>query len=82
MRAWNRRVEAWMLGLRAWQFILACDVAALLAALVVSILAGLIWGFNFSATLGEVSGAILAASVMALALRDRMRIRAEQDYRG
>ena len=78
MKHWNRRVETWLLGLRTWQFLLVWDVVAVSSLLVLQTLGALIWGFNLSEMLGTACGATLAASVMAFASRDRMRIRAEQ----
>jgi hypothetical protein len=78
VRGWNRRAEAWLLSLRTWQFLLLFDVVTALVVMIGVPLVGLVWGFNLSAILGGVCGSVLAASVMALASRDRMRIRAEQ----
>ena len=78
VKRWNRRVETWLLGLRTWQFLLVWDVAAVSSVLVLLLLGALIWGFDLGAILGTACGSALAASVMAFASRDRMRIRAEQ----
>jgi uncharacterized transporter YbjL len=78
VKRWNRRVETWLLGLRTWQFLLVWDVVAVSSVLVFLMLGALIWGFNLSEISGTACGSVLAASVMAFASRDRMRIRAEQ----
>jgi membrane associated rhomboid family serine protease len=65
-----------MLGLRMWQFVLAWVFTAVLCELVALLIVGIIWGVNFSAAVGGLAGGALAATLMAFAYRDRLRIRA------
>jgi hypothetical protein len=80
MRGWGRRAEAWLSGLRTWQFILIWDAVILVGTLVGVLIGEWLWapGVNLSALLGSAVGTTMAATVFAFVARDRMRTKAEQ----
>jgi hypothetical protein len=79
MRGWSSRAEAWLSGLRTWQFVLVWDTF-IVAGTLAGVLGAWLWapGVNLSALLGSAVGTTMAATVFAFVARDRMRAKAEQ----
>jgi hypothetical protein len=80
MRGWRGRAEAWLSGLRTWQFVLVWDTAIVAGTLLGVVIGEWLWarGVNLSALLGSAVGTTTASTVFAFAMRDRMRTKAEQ----
>jgi ABC-type proline/glycine betaine transport system permease subunit len=84
MRGWNRRLEAWLNGLRTWQFVLTWSTAAVVSVVAGETIAEWLWigHLNPSALLGGATGSALAAVLFAFVVRDRMREKAKQRANG
>jgi len=80
MRGWSSRAEAWLSGLRTWQFVLVWDTFIVAGTLGGVLIGEWLWapGVNLSALLGSAVGTTMAATVFAFVARDRMRAKAEQ----
>jgi hypothetical protein len=84
MRGWSKSAEAWLSGLRTWQFILVWDTAIVAGSLVGVTVGEWLWAghFNPSAQLGTAVGSAMASTVTAFAARDRMREKAKRRANG
>ena len=71
MRVWRRRVEAWLSGLRTWQFVLIWDGSVVAGCMLGALPRRVGWGhpFNPSALVGTATGSLLAATVFAFVAR-------------
>lgn len=80
MRVWRRRVEAWLSGLRTWQFVLIWDGSVVAGCMLGALLGEWVGGhpFNPSALVGTATGSLLAATVFAFVARRRMQDRAKR----
>jgi hypothetical protein len=80
MRGWRGRAEAWLIGLRTWQFVLVWDTAIVACTLLGVVIGERLWarGVNLSALLGSAVGTTMASTLFAFIVRDRMRTKAEQ----
>src|ERR1700722_478799 len=80
MRVWRRRAEAWLSGLRTWQFVLIWDGSVVAGCTVGALLGEWAGGhpFNPSTLVGTATGSLLAATVFAFVARRRMQDRAER----
>jgi hypothetical protein len=80
MRGWNRRLEAWLNGLRTWQFVLTWSTVAVVSVVAGEAIAEWLWigHLNPSALLGGATGSALAAVLFAFVVRERMREKAKQ----
>jgi cytochrome bd-type quinol oxidase subunit 2 len=79
MRSWGRRAEAWLSGLRAWQFVLVWDGSVAAGILLGVILGQFLRGrpFDPGELLGSVAGAVIASSITAFAARVKLQDRAK-----
>jgi hypothetical protein len=84
MRGWSKSAEAWLSGLRTWQFVLVWDAVIVAGTLFGVIMGEWIWapGVDLSALLGSALGTTMASTVFAFVARDRMRTKAEQRRHG
>lgn len=84
MRDRTRRAEAWLNGLRTWQFVLIWNGAAVAFALLGAFLGQLLSAgpFDPSAFAGSVIGASIAATIFTFVARSRMRDRAKKGAGG
>jgi hypothetical protein len=81
MRVWRRRAEAWLSGLRTWQFVLIWDGFFVAGCMVGALLGEWAGGhpFNPSALVGTATGSVLAATLFAFVARMRMQDKAKRD---
>jgi hypothetical protein len=80
MQGWGRRAEAWLSGLRTWQFVLAWDMPFVVCAVLGVLLGEWIRSrpVDPSAILGTASGTLIAATIFAFIARSRMQDKAKR----
>jgi hypothetical protein len=84
MRDWNGRAEAWLNGLRTWQFVLIWDAAGVTGIVLGDmIISQLVSGhlIELDVFSGSAVGGLFAATIFAFATRSRMLDKAKHGGR-